>query len=555
MVNLLFRSMMVLALLFGLLFGVGMGVLTYMGQPPWIALVFAVLVIGLQYLLGPTILEWFFKIEWHDPRSFNPELADFIERVCQERGIKTPRFGVIRDGNPNAFTFGHYPGDARLVVTTGLLERLNERETEAVVGHELGHIVHWDFVIMTVAAIIPLALYVIYIATRRRRRGGAYAVAVSIASYVAYVVSQYIVLLLSRVREYYADQFAAQVTNDPEALSTALVKIAYGLVDPRNQAAPVVPEDPKNKKNKKKKQQQSSSATPRSVAARPFGIFDGKAAATMALSGLQNAQNSKVSVEAMTKAMQWDLRNPWGLYYELASTHPLPAKRIRALTRQARHYNQPSRFASFLQTKFKGMWGVFVEDFIIMLMPWIGAAVGLVLASVMAASGNLTGSIGSAGATLLLFSAGYWLRRMFSYPTRFNERRTVRDLVAEVEVSDVRPIPCALEGTVIGRGVPGLYWSEDLVLEDESGLIIMDYRQPFRILEFLFGLARAENLSGKRGRAVGWYRRTMRPYFELRRIEFEDGTVVNAYYYPFTQLLIYTGMVLGAVLLFAGLFM
>ena len=47
----------------------------------------------------------------------------------------------------------------------------------------------------------------------------------------------------------------------------------------------------------------------------------------------------------------------------------------------------------------------------------------------------------------------------------------------------------------------------------------------------------------------------MRPYFELRRIEFEDGTVVNAYYYPFTQMLIYAGMILGAVLLFAGLFM
>lgn len=72
-------------------------------------------------------------------------------------------------------------------------------------AHELGHIGHWDFVVMTIATIVPLLLYILFISTRSgrgRRRGGGYLALIGIASYVAYLVSQYIVLLLSRVREY-----------------------------------------------------------------------------------------------------------------------------------------------------------------------------------------------------------------------------------------------------------------------------------------------------------------------------------------------------------------
>jgi heat shock protein HtpX len=546
MINLVSRSLMVLALLFGLFFAVGMGVLTYFGQPLWIALVLAGGVLLLQYLLGPWIVQLIFKIEWVNPHTIDPDLAAFIERVCADRGIRVPRFGIIHDGNPNAFTFGHYPGDARLVVTSGLLERLNEQEAQTVVAHELGHIVHWDFVVMTLAAVIPLALYVLYVSTRRRRGGNAgYAALISIASYVAYIISQFIVLLLSRVREYYADQFAGQVTGNPEALSTALVKIGYGLATASN---PAETEEGKDKKKKKE-------TNPRMMAARAFGIFDVKAASNMALASIEDTETGEPSLNAMTNAMQWDLQNPWGMFYELISTHPLPAKRIRALTRQAEHYHQPSRFIAFARTSPRNYWGVFLEDFIVSLMPWIGLLTGIALAGYMTATSNITGAISAIGAIILLFSTGWWLRRMYSYRPLSNARRNVRSLVGEIEVSGIRPIPCALEGQIIGRGVPGLFYSDDLVLQDHSGYIVMDYRQPLRIFEFLFGWFRAEKLIGKRGRAVGWYRRTLRPNFEMRRLELDDGTVITSYFYPVTQFFIYAGMALGALILGVGVLM
>ncbi len=81
-----------------------------------------------------------------------------------------------------------------------------------------------------------------------------------------------------------------------------------------------------------------------------------------------------------------------------------------------------------------------------------------------------------------------------------------------------------LRGKVIGRGIPGLYWSEDLVLQDDSGFMVLDYRQPLGILELLFGLFRAQSFVGQQVVAKGWYRRFPRPYLELWQVDLPDGT-------------------------------
>jgi heat shock protein HtpX len=527
MANLFVRSALVLVLLFGLLFGVGMAVLTIWGAPPWIAVVFALGIVFLQYLLGPWILQLVFKIEWRDLATVDPELAAFVGRTCAEKKIPIPRFGLVHDGNPNAFTFGHYPGDARLAITTGLLERLSPPERQAVVAHELGHIAHWDFVVMTVAAAVPLLLYLLYRFTLSsgkgsRRGSSSYAAIVGLVSFVVYLISNYIALLLSRVREYYADRFSGEVTGDPEALSTALVKVAYGLA-----AAP---------KDKKKDDT-------RMIAARPFGIFDPKAAQGLALA---SAATGAVSAESMESAMKWDLWNPWAFFFELGSSHPLPAKRIRALERQSEAQGQVTHF-SFRAEQPESYWDEFLVDLITNYLPLLGLILGLALAAVAFFSLELTW--GAAGIPLLLLSLGSWLKRRFSYRHRFDQARTVRSLIEEVKVSAVRAIPCTIEGQVIGRGIPGLFFSEDLVLQDESGFIVLDYRQPLRIFEFLFGWIKAEKLIGQRGRAMGWYRRAPNPYLELRHLQLDSGEKVTSYVYPVVQFFVYAGMVLGATLL------
>jgi len=97
--------------------------------------------------------------------------------------------------------------------------------------------------------------------------------------------------------------------------------------------------------------------------------------------------------------------------------------------------------------------------------------------------------------------------------------------------------------------VPGLFYSDDLVLQDETGFIVADYRQPLRFLEFLFGWLKAKDLIGAKGQAMGWYRRSPRPYLELRRLVLHSGKTVTSYVYPVTQFFVYAGLVAGAVLL------
>jgi heat shock protein HtpX len=524
---------MVLALLFGLLFGVGMAVITYFDAPMWIAVLFAVGMIFLQYLLGPWILEFIYKIEWRDLGELDPELGEFMLSTCVDRKIPHPKFGLIRDGNPNAFTFGHYPGDARLVVTTGLLEMLDSEEKKTVVAHELGHIVHWDFVVMTIAAVVPLVLYIIARATflgrggGKKSRDGGYAAIIGMISYVAYILSHYIVLMLSRVREYYADQFAGEVTRNPNALSTSLVKIAYGL-----SAAP----------------KEEAKDDTRMVAARAFGIFDPNVAQSLALA---SAGSGAVSSATMESAMKWDLWNPWAILHELRSSHPLPAKRIQALERQSEALNQIPKY-SFRAEQPESYLDEFLVDVFISSLPTLAFILGLILAFVVFSLQitNLQLSAAPLGLVVLLVSGAWWLKRRFSYRHSFDEPRSIKSLIGEVKVSSVRSIPCTIEGEIIGRGIPGLFYSEDLVLQDKNGFIVVDYRQPLRFLEFLFGWVKAESLIGQRGKAVGWYRRSPRPYFEMRRLVLDSGETVTSYSYPVTQFFVYAGMVVGVLLLF-----
>ena len=528
MVSLMWRSALVLALLFGLLFAVGLMVIVYFGLPSWLAVIFSFGILLLQYLLGPFILERIYRIRWVELRDVDPALADFVAKVCHQKNIPVPRFGLIEDGMPNAFTYGHYPGNARLVVTRGLMHLLEPEEVQAVVAHELGHIVHWDFVVMTMAQAVPLVLYTLYITTRRLDRGrgrgrenaAGVAATVGLISYVTYILSQYAVLLLSRVREYFADEFASQVTGDPDRLATALVKVAYGL------AATA-------KESKDSRRERALMAN------RALGIFDHKIATPLALT---SAGLGKVTAATMKETMKWDLWNPWAWLYELRSTHPLPAKRIRALEQQTVALGRPSRF-SFRMEKPESYWDEFLVDVVVHFLPLLGFVAGgmLAVASYMVAGWV----VGAVGLFLLIGGSVWFAQRQFTYPPGLEAPLHIRDLVSQVKVSGVRPIPGTLRGKIIGRGIPGLFYSEDLVLQDDTGFIVLDYRQPLRILEVLFGWLKADDLIGQTGQAEGWYRRAPRPVFELRRLTLDDGRIINSYFYLFVQGIVYTCILVG----------
>lgn len=167
-------------------------------------------------------------------REQAPELHDMVERLCALADMPKPRVGIADTDLPNAFATGRSPQRSVVVVTTGILKRLDAEELEGVLAHELSHVAHRDVLVMTVASSAGIiagmlsrgAQWGAIFGGRRDNNGGAPAwVVVLLISVVTYVISFLLLKLLSRYRELSADRAGAYLTMKPHALASALQKI------------------------------------------------------------------------------------------------------------------------------------------------------------------------------------------------------------------------------------------------------------------------------------------------------------------------------------------
>jgi heat shock protein HtpX len=200
-----------------------------------------VLFVLFQYLIGPAIVKMSTRLQYLKPGD-NPWLESTVKELADKSAIPMPKLAIVPDSTPNAFVFGRTSSTATLAVHEGLLKNLNEEEVRGVIGHELGHIKHKDYVVMTVLSALPLLAYLVARGTwtaawmsgrssRERDQGGMEValIAIGVLSYVVYIVSLLGVMRLSRLREHYSDAYSAYVTGSPRSLESALAKITYGL--------------------------------------------------------------------------------------------------------------------------------------------------------------------------------------------------------------------------------------------------------------------------------------------------------------------------------------
>lgn len=471
----------------------------------YVALPLTILInVGL-WLIGPTLsdflYQYIYKCRFFTPEEFKktyPQLDQFITGVCSQYRFKPPKIGFIDDLNPTAFTYGATRNNARIIFTAGILKYLEPDEIEAVFAHELGHIYHYDFALMTIAATLIQILYEFYIILSRTgnknssgRKNNPLAF-IGLISYIFYLISTYLVLYLSRTRELYADSFAAYVTKSPHSLTQALVKIAYGIV-----------------------QVEDTTKTKRLLeATRTMGIIDVKNAGFIGSIVYTSSDPKNVA-----KVMAFDIINPWAKILELSSTHPLTGKRIFALERIASHLGQP-KLINFERTihemkidKDKLYHNFFLEAFIYFL-PLILPLGGLLLLGV--------------GGAIAFYGIGKLIKTNYRFREGPSYKTTIFNQMISPYASPMKGEPVSLRGMIVGRGVPGFIFSEDMMIQDQTGLAYLDYNSSIgRLGNLFFSIKTIKKLLGQEIEIEGWFLRGIVQKITLRKIYAGEKTIAS----------------------------
>lgn len=162
-----------------------------------------------------------------------PELHAMVDRLVQAADLPKPKVAIIQSDMANAFATGRSPNHAAVAVTTGLLDRLDRLELEAVLAHELAHVKNRDVMVITIASFFAtVAQFAMRwgmwggMGRRRDRDSQGGFVIFFVASIAVWVISFFLIRALSRYREFAADRGAALLTGSPAALQSALLKIS-----------------------------------------------------------------------------------------------------------------------------------------------------------------------------------------------------------------------------------------------------------------------------------------------------------------------------------------
>ena len=521
--NLLGISLITMTCLYGLLAAIIILIFILTGLPVINAIVLSIIILIIQFLISPFLtdlsMKWFYKARFEN--DIPEYLKNFINQICDKYNMKYPKIGLIDDGAPNAFTYGRTKNDARIVLTRGIFNLLNEQEVMAVVGHELGHAKHYDMVFMTVAQLVPLVLYGIYETFTRsnsksssNNNSSGYLEMIGLIAYILYVLSEYIVLWLSRTREYYADSFSIEETRNPNALTTSLIKIGYGLS---------INNEPEQEDEKKKKKHTISNS-------KVIGIFDSKTSKALVSTSYNNGL---ISADNIKNAMKWETWNIWAKLYELKSTHPLLSKRLKAISNRCNEYGQ-TPFVTFDLQKQESYVDDFAIEVVINYLPIVMLLLTLIIATISGIYTDYGLKIVGIGGVITMILSFIKLGRRYKNNIEYKET-TVSDLLGEVKVSGVTSIPCTLEGTIIGRGNPGCIFNEDFVIKDNTGIMFLDYNQPLKTVNKIFAIFKSKEYFDKTIKVKGWYRRSPVPYIEIKEMEI-DGKIKKCYTYTWAKI-------------------
>ncbi len=225
------KTALLLGLLSGLLLVGGQAIAGRQGL--YYGLGFAILMNFASYFFSEKIALMSYSAqpvtETENPEAYH-RIAPIVRGLAQRMGLPMPKLWLIPDDSPNAFATGRNPSHASVAFTTGILDRMNDNELEGVVAHELGHVLHRDILISSVAGMLAAAItfmarMAFWFGGSRDdedRGNGIAAIAMMILAPIAAMLIQ---MAISRSREYDADAASAKYVGSPYPLIGGLQKL------------------------------------------------------------------------------------------------------------------------------------------------------------------------------------------------------------------------------------------------------------------------------------------------------------------------------------------
>ena len=454
------------------------------------------------------------------PRS--AEAATVISQRCRQRRWPIPKLWKLPTDQPLIFSYGWLPRTARLVVSEGLLTQLEDDEIAALVAYEMSQ---WKRTSWPILSTIGLVLQIFHHSywrlslwgNRQSKLLSLTAGLFATLSYCVFWLLQIPGLWIARVRTYYGDRTACEITGNPNGLIRALAKLSFGLAQSVEQQGytPAIVE--------------SSGllmpVAPDLARYRLYGNF------------------------SLGSLYGWDSLNPVRGWMSLPDTHPPLGDRIALLNAYAQHWKLDTEINLPTSTKqrkrkqglSKQGWSRLVNQG----TPYVGLIFGLVLGVFLLGVGAIAHQLewpvldwmhrdsGLFWCCILLSTGiGIILRINRFFPDLSFDMPPSKDWphwLTESELLPVESIPTQLSGTLIGR--PGLanWLGQDLLLKTSEGLLKLHFFSAIGPMGNFLRLGERPAVPlGKSVQLLGWFRRGTRPWIDVDKIRLGNGFILQA---------------------------
>ncbi len=229
------NTVIIMAVFIAVITAIGYAVSVYYGSPSitlWVFIGVALYTI-VQYYASSKLAVAMTGAREIQKRD-NPRLYRIVENLAITTGMPMPKVYVMDDPAPNAFATGRDPKNAIVAATTGLMDIMNDRELEAVMAHEMGHVRNYDIrvsliafaLVSAIGLLSDIALRMMFYGGNDNRNANPIALVIGIVLVIlAPFIAMIVQAAVSRQREYLADATGALTTRDSEALASALEKL------------------------------------------------------------------------------------------------------------------------------------------------------------------------------------------------------------------------------------------------------------------------------------------------------------------------------------------